>query len=588
MSAVKEPTLRYDPLYHNALQHLQAGEWEVGLAELNQLVEKYPLVPELRSMRQEMQIRSRIDDYETEERAIKKRKRTTRKILTTLALVAALLLVAYGAIVYASRVQEQISEQIARFSNETEQVQIALTFRNGQNLLQAGKADLALAQFQKVAAEDPSYADLDYFIKEAERQAEIEEKYLEAGRLVNLQDYSAALVLYQEIQKDEPYYKDVQIQIESIGQNLLLTDLMAQAEMAYTQGDWETAATGFETIRSIDPSYQKTYLEDRLYNSYMSVAANSLSESSTNFANLDNAETNFRKALALRPQTVQTMDERDRIREQFKQNLAQSYLQAAEDVLSPKADSMDALVVAEDYYRRALALQPNEPQIEALREMARNYIKAQTAYQNGDWGTAVDALQYVFELDPDFAAGTARQSLYEALMQRGRDYDATGAFTDALSDFQNAAATAATGDNFFSGVIEAELKVAEVLGRLGEYEQGISVYQSLLNDIEALVYQGVANPALDARRAQLDSAASYANLRYYRSAYRVYADVIPEVLPPMVEFTHTVESGEYLTQIAKDYGTTVEKILEANKLGTSKRLRPGQQLIVPGAQTETP
>ena len=71
-------------------------------------------------------------------------------------------------------------------------------------------------------------------------------------------------------------------------------------------------------------------------------------------------------------------------------------------------------------------------------------------------------------------------------------------------------------------------------------------------------------------------------------AFRIYKDVVPDILPPTVQFTHTVESGEYLTQIAKDYGTTVEKILEANKLGTSKRVRAGQQLIIPGTQSETP
>lgn len=586
MSA-NEPTLKNDPLYRSAMQHLQAGEWEAGLNELNQLIEKYPLVPDLRNLRQEMQIRSRIDGYEVEERSRQKRRRTTRKVITVLSIAAVLLVTLYGATVYAGTVQQEVAEQVAQFSNEAEKVQLALTFRNGQNLLQAGKADLALAQFERVKEVDPSYTDLDYFIKEAERLAEIEKKYQEAGRLVNLEDYTAALSLYQEIQKEEPFYKDVQIQIENIGQNLLLTDLLSQADQAYSQGDWEAAATGFETIRSIDSNFHTAYIEDQLYNSYMSVAANALSEDSINFENLEKSEANFRKALALRPQTVQTMDERDRIREQFKQNLAVSYLEAAEQVLSPNADSMDALIVAEDFYRRAQSLQPNDPQIEVMREMARNYIKAQSAFQNEDLDTAVESLQYVFEHDPDFASGTARQSLFEALMERGRTYDAAGAFTDALSDFQNAAATAASGDGFFAGVIEAELQVAEVLGKLGDYEQGISVYQSILNDLNTLALQ-VANPALESRRAQLDSAANYANLRYYRSAYRVYQDIIPEILPPTAEITHTVESGEYLTQIAKDYGTTVEKIIQANKLGTSKRVRPGQQLIIPGSQIENP
>jgi LysM repeat protein len=50
---------------------------------------------------------------------------------------------------------------------------------------------------------------------------------------------------------------------------------------------------------------------------------------------------------------------------------------------------------------------------------------------------------------------------------------------------------------------------------------------------------------------------------------------------------YTVRSGDYLTSIAQRYNTTVQAIMEANGL-TSTRLFVGQKLIIPvGPATPT-
>jgi membrane-bound lytic murein transglycosylase D len=47
--------------------------------------------------------------------------------------------------------------------------------------------------------------------------------------------------------------------------------------------------------------------------------------------------------------------------------------------------------------------------------------------------------------------------------------------------------------------------------------------------------------------------------------------------------SHTVAKGETLTQIAKQYGVTVQEIEQLNKIGDAKKLQAGQTIKIPPA-----
>jgi LysM repeat protein len=52
--------------------------------------------------------------------------------------------------------------------------------------------------------------------------------------------------------------------------------------------------------------------------------------------------------------------------------------------------------------------------------------------------------------------------------------------------------------------------------------------------------------------------------------------------------THVVAKGETLTQIAKQYGVTVEEIQQLNKIEDAKKLQAGQTIKIPVSQAATP
>jgi LysM repeat protein len=60
----------------------------------------------------------------------------------------------------------------------------------------------------------------------------------------------------------------------------------------------------------------------------------------------------------------------------------------------------------------------------------------------------------------------------------------------------------------------------------------------------------------------------------------------PEPSPVMTQepapFIHVVRRGEYLSYIADLYGVTVEEIVALNDIKNPNRIRPGQELLIPG------
>ncbi|MBC8263816.1 MAG: LysM peptidoglycan-binding domain-containing protein, partial [Anaerolineales bacterium] len=60
------------------------------------------------------------------------------------------------------------------------------------------------------------------------------------------------------------------------------------------------------------------------------------------------------------------------------------------------------------------------------------------------------------------------------------------------------------------------------------------------------------------------------------------------VSPTIAQVVHVVQEGDTLSEIAKQYGVTVEALQEVNAISDPKRLQIGQELIIPQGGTITP
>jgi len=525
-----------------------------------------------------MKLRAQIDEDERIDRTVEAKHK--RKVWGARILISAVVigLLAWGINYYSSWIGQQMLLTRQSLENEVRVMEYAVKFRDAQDLLQVGRFTEAKALFGEISAKDPEYPGLAPAIEQADRMIGLDAKYQEALTKVNLGEMSAALDILQAIEAEEPFYKDVSNRIAEIKGQFFLEDMLAQAEKAYQAQDWMKAASGYETLRGLNPSFQSEVVEEHLFDSYMNVAVATLSEDTQSLEALSQAETYFRKALALRPQDPVIKLERDQARQSFKDRLVSSYIDAAQAAIAEKPDSLDALTKADEYYFKALELLPNNTEAQRQRNLAHLFIEAQMDFDKNRMDLVIEKLEGVISEEPAYAAGTARQTLYEAYISRGDAGLLSGDFDNALSDFQRAAVLAEEGQNAKIRVFQAQIRIAESLGSLLRYEDAVLLYRTAIDTADFSEADLNARPELVTKLRQADG---YVQARSYRTAYRLYRDQARKLSFIFPKVTYVVVTGDYLTLIASHYNTTVGAILQANNLSTGQKITAGQQLEIP-------
>jgi tetratricopeptide (TPR) repeat protein len=564
--------------FREAMENFQFGEWQKGLVQLNELMEKYPFDLELRTLNQEMQLRSRIDSEEVKEN----QRVTTQKVtywgIRLLIGLFVVLVVVFGFQTYAGWVQAQWQTVQNRLAEEAFTLELSAKFRNGQSLYQAGYYNDALTLFQEIKTESPDYPQVDFYIEETNKLATYNAQYEQALELVKQEKYEEAYEIFQGISEERPNFRDVLIRINDLERNFLIVGALEEANLAFQEQRWSEAISGYEYIRNLDPDFFAQDVDEYLYRSYVFAAEEALAAENQTLETLKVAEEFFGRALTLRPQNPEIRARRTMAREAYDTRLANSYLDNAENVLISQPDSLNALKIAETYFMEALKVRPNDETVQLKREMAQLYLKAIDNFQLGFWDNAIESMQVVYQNDPNYASGTARQTLYEAYVARARNNMIIGDYNDALEDAQNAAIIAQESPDSLLRQYESQLLVAEGQGLLSNFREAVLIYQA------AVELTNIGARALE-EKPSLADAINYANTLAsqgeFKAAFVAYRDALRQSGEVYQTVTVKVEEGDYLTQLAREYNTTVQAILDANGLSSRNRIELGTELIIP-------
>ncbi len=574
------------PLFRETQREFQLGNWASGLAHLQELEEAYPLEPELRSWRQEMVLRSRMDEVEVDEAGRQKRIFYKNLAFRLVGVFLVIVLVVLGLQAFSRTIQSQWKSTVSQMQEESNTLVLAAQFRNGQNLLLANRPEEALASFQEVAAVNPNYPQLDAFMNQAKQMVEMETTYQEAVALKERGDISGALRAFQNITDRDPRYKDVALRIQELQNSLNLEDQFAQATAAYGDNRWSEAVVGFEALKAADPTYRQADVEDLLYQSYLNAAEAKLTEQEPTYESLLEADDYYRKALALKPQNKEIINKQATARRSVEDYLVNSYMNTALQSLTGQADSLEALQIAEDNFGKALALRPDDLQVTQQLNYARKYINGVESYNKGLWTQAITNLEAVYAEEPDYANGTTRQTLFEAYTARGKNGLASGGYLVALEDFKRAAVLAQDAPDSSLRLYEAQKMVAYTQGLLGNYQDAALIYkvavdQSGLRNLAQLKDTELANKIQEGDLAY--------NAGNFERAYNLFREALDRGIDVYDRVTYVVQKGEYITQLARKYNSTVEAILAANGLTDASKVTENRILVIPSLPSaETP
>lgn len=514
-----------DPLYHSALRHLQQGEWDTGLEALATLVTRYPLDRELRNLRQEMQVRAQVDQDEQADLALAKRQRMKRAATRFGAVLLILVMAFWGVRSYSHWFRQQAERVNQALQSEAHEANLATLLRDAQSLLRADRLDEAKAKLDAIAAQDAAYPGLAAARAQMDAAAALDARYAQAMQLIAQQEWVEAKGILEAIAAQAPNYRDVSIQLANIDKLSTLKDLLTQADDDFEARHWEAAASQYESVRALDPTYQSEQVEERLF---------------------------------------------------------RSYVEAAKVALVGETDLLKALQTAENYFAKALALRPLDPEIKTQRELARLYLKAQSDFDAGRWSDVITDLEFVYATEPEYALGTTRQTLYEAYVARGDNSLLAAEYDAALSDYQRAIDLAKQKPDAVLRLYEVNLKAAEAQRIKGAYESAVLYYRAAV-ELSHLKERALANSHATLAAA-LDEAEKYAtagNFSVAAERYNIAIRLASTDTAGQETKTHVVQPGEYLILIASQYHSTVQAIVTANQIANPRLIYVGQELVIP-------
>ena len=567
------------PSFKEAMGYFWVGKWSEGFLKLAEVEKKFPMESELRTLRQMMEVRSRISEYEADENRRRKMQNLTKKTVRMLFALVLIIAVVYGVSTYSGWIQKQINSAQAELSQNMQQAELTLQFRNAQQLIIAGKSDEALAAYVQIKSVNPDFPGLADAILRAQALKDVETQYTQAMNLLKLGDTAQALDILRSISETMPNYRDVSLQIKNLQTQTEMNSVLQQADLAYTEGSFEEAISGYESLRLMDPSFEKSHVEENLFQSYVQAAQMLLQSPVNSLEVLQKIDSYFSNALALRPLDREALAARTQVRSVIEDSMIGEYVAQAQAALASGADSLEAQQTAEQLLSRALAVRPNDPDIQAQFQMAQAYIQAISSFSSSKWDTVIEQLEFVVGQQAGYANGTALQTLYDAYIARGSDFVSSGEYLSALEDFQNAAVVANQLPDSQPLSFEAQTMIAQAQGLLNRFKDAVQIYQ------DALSTSGLRDRilALQNTLTQTLSSAEYsANHGDYQSAFYAYRNVIRDRVYAYNQSTViTVKSGDYLTMLAHRYNTTVAAILAANQMNNQPRLTPNTQLIIP-------
>jgi len=566
-----------DPDYQNLLLHSQNGEWDQCLQLLDMLLKKYPDHPKLNEIRADVELQNMKQHMKTDPEEEHPWKDRLRGILRYALYLLGVILVIGGitaAVFYNYRSNLLAANAVEQQQNLESLKELE---RQANVAVQLGNVELLSEITQKMEALDPGFAPLAQLKDSAAELVFFKQEYDRAAVLAAGGEKEEALAALQQIEQKRAGLWDVRSLIDQLDSETRVKAFLAEADQAYEDQDWEGVITAIESALALDKSIQSNKVTQQLLDSYLRDVIEILSKEKPTEEDLTRAETNYRNASALIPQSKTFIEERENLRQVSLQLLILNYTQAAEKTMQDPNNSERSVNLAVNYLAHALELTPTSTQLSRALEKARQYQVGLQSFNAGQWDEAISQFQAIAYKDSQYPNGMVPQYLYEAYTALGLKYYRAGFYLDARKNFEAAEVLAWQEKDNPLRKFEAELNIARSVGKLDSYKDAASYFKYAMESIKI-------DPKVENAReltTSLNQAASLFNEGNYFEAYQKYLQTVENV----DRLYHTeqihIRSGTSLITIASNYHSTIQAIREANDLTEARTIKFDQDLIIP-------
>ncbi|MFU8827258.1 MAG: tetratricopeptide repeat protein [Brevefilum sp.] len=552
--------LTSNPDYIKLLELYQQAEFAKCKNMLDQLQESYPDHPVLNKFNDELEMKLSVKAMAASMEAGEQRiKRKATLNLSAFAIIGTVVvLIAF----FLSLVFFMGGIDLPERPSAEEAAQLEINYLQAEQLLELGQPGLAADLIAKIQEVDPNYPNLADLTERTEQLLQLEAQYQTALEFVAENNPSEALAIFKSIEVENPGLWDVSEQIAALEAGNSMAQLIEDGHAAFQRQNWPQAITAYEGALNQYPNIDQPLVKERLSISYLQQTINLLNNENVSTPNLQVAESNYQKALALGPLSGASASEITNLQSQSKVLLTQIYTLRATDQLADKNQSLNSIVQAMIYLEKAADLNPDNATVGQDYQNAQYYQTGFERFINQDWDAAITNLEQVTATDPDFADGNAAILLVEAYYAISKQLNSDGGFAQAYAYLQKAEFLVWGDVEKLANLFQIQVLIGDTLGQMEEYQDATSYYLYALTAVQAPA-KIQNNPTL---ASQWDSAVKSAANKQYQTAFRTFQDILANIDIIFTVNEIEVGSGVCLALFANTNLSTLDLVLEANNL----------------------
>jgi tetratricopeptide (TPR) repeat protein len=562
-----------DPDYLNLMDSFQHAKFDESGDLLRVLLERYPGNPRLVEFQKDLELRLSLIELEQKHDLVERKQKTrkTVRISTfTIFSILVVLLIFAGSYLVLSNL---ISQEVS----ESKTSQAALLEQQARDLLSAGQPAVAAELVGRIRSLDAEYPGLAELEARTNTLLKLEEQYQGAMEFMAEEKYPEALAIFQAIESESSGLWDVQRMITKAEEGIQISEHLKAGDEAYQEQDWRGAIDAYESALALEPDLNDPLMKEQLLNSYLRSIIDMLESSTTTVEEIGLAEQYYRKAVAMIPQSRAFASERSNL-EQVSSNLLElKFSQTANSLLQERYQTFSSISSAVAYLNKAVNLNPRSADLQAALRTAQLY---QVAFQDVielNWSQAVKNLGQIVGSDPGYANGNARQLLLESYFELGKKFYEVGLYADARTNLEQAEILAFEVSENKLQLFEVQKALGDTIARMNDFENAGSYYRYAFEKVGALNKAPV--------NSQLYILVSDGNeLMFqgdYQQAVESYRQAAEEISQIYTMRTIDAPDGATLPFFAAENLSTTSAIIVANRLPLSMIITFGRELQVP-------
>lgn len=570
---VQEASLSWDSDYLKLVEYYQNAKFGKCMELLEDMEVQYPGRPELAKIRRDLEVKLSLKSMENRNKREKSRSRTKTTINIGIFAILGIFLVL---IAFFFSYNYLFSVDTAKREAE-EDATITSLYEQATQLLLVGKPEPAIEILNTIKLIDPDFSALPELTTQAEQLLILEGKYTTASQLMEENQIEDALTIFQEIEAEKSGLWDVKQQISAIETLLEIDQYLAEGNLAYEEENWEQVILAYENALTLDPKLSNDLLKEQLFQGYLHKIINMLQVENTSIEDIEMAEEYYRKAVALFPQSREFASERENLQEVSGDLLEYKFIQTAKALLNDKNQTSATVAKALSYLKKAANIAPNNSALQLDIQKVEYYQVGFQNFVDMNWPQVISNLSTLVLTDPNYADGNAKVLLYEAYYSLGEQYYSASFYQDAITQLEQAELLIWEDNDNQMRLFQVETLLGDNYGKLGDHENAVSYYQYVFDAIDGLTkiesYPDKVN--------LYNEIVYWVSVGNYQVALTTYQDLFSDtsVFYSLVEVE--IEDGVCIAFFASENFSTVKAIIEENNLSNTMIITFGRILNVP-------